>query len=147
MQAATVEALDIEIHGILKGHGRKRQALMPQAIEESVKIHFIGKFTVRSRFIRQTAPVAGNILPVILLTPPRRSRMRNRGQRLQIPGRCDQKVCMEPTERVVTPGWHETFQGDSRLIADIHHQTYSDPPPWEIWEYDRRRKPAGNEYL
>ena len=48
--------------------------------------------------------------------------MRNRGQRLQIPGRCDQKVCMEPTERVVTPGWHETFQRDSCLIADIHHQ-------------------------
>ena len=68
MQAATVEPLDIEIHRILKSHGGERQALMPQTVEEGVKIHLVGEGTGRNRLLRGPAPMAGDIFPVVPLT-------------------------------------------------------------------------------
>ena len=42
MERASVQALNIQVHGILKDHGRERQAVMSQAIEEGVEVHFVG---------------------------------------------------------------------------------------------------------
>ena len=42
MQTASMEPLNIQIHGILKGHGGQREAFVPDKIQERIKIHFFG---------------------------------------------------------------------------------------------------------
>ena len=41
VQGAAVQPLQIQVHGVLEGHGRERQARVPQPVEEGIEIHLI----------------------------------------------------------------------------------------------------------
>ena len=52
-----MQALEVEIHGVLKGHGREGQALVVQAVEKGVKVHLVREAPRRGLFLRRAPPV------------------------------------------------------------------------------------------
>ena len=41
MQAAAVQALNVQVHGVLKRHRRQGQTAVAQAVQEGVEVHLL----------------------------------------------------------------------------------------------------------
>ena len=119
-----MQSLNVQVHGILEGHGREGQTVMPQAVQEGIEVHLIreiaGRF--RFRFFRCPTPVTRYVFPVVFRTASAVRGVGDGGKRPEAATRTDQKIRMETAERVVTAGWHETLNGNVGLVAEVGHE-------------------------
>ena len=85
MEGTAVQPLDVEIHSVLKSHGRERKAFVTQPVKKSIKIHFSGRGGRRFPFYRRHCPVPGNIISVICCAAAIGRRVREGRKGLQSP--------------------------------------------------------------
>ena len=50
MKSTAMQSLNVQVHGILEGHGREGQTVMPQAVQEGIEVHLIRETAGRFRF-------------------------------------------------------------------------------------------------
>ena len=118
VQGALAQPLDVQIQRVLKRHGRERETLLAQAVEEGVKIHVIG----RLRLIRRAPPVARDIGAVVLRAAALARGVLKAGERAEFAVRLEQKRRVKPAERMVAPRGEKGVGGNARLRGQIRHE-------------------------
>ena len=83
MEAAPAQPFDVQVSGVLKGHGSEAETSVAHIPEEGIKIHFPGKGAGGRRLLRRPAPAADGVFPVVPGSAPAAGGVGDGGQGLQ----------------------------------------------------------------
>lgn len=122
MEAAPAQPFDVQVSGVLKGHGSEAETSVAHIPEEGIKIHFLGKGAGGRRLLRRPAPAADGIFPVVPGSAPAAGGVGDGGQGLQASRGIYQEIGVKAAEGMIAAGGHEAFYGNSRLAADVRHK-------------------------
>ena len=117
-----MQPLDVQVHGVLKGHGRQGETVVAEAIQERVEVHLLGEALRRLRFLREAPPMSGHVLPVVPRLPTAVGGVGDGAEGLQPAFGIDQEAGVKAAERMIAAGGHKALRRDLRLIADVGHQ-------------------------
>ena len=121
VQRALTQTLDVQIHRVLKRHGRERETLLAQAVEKGVEVHIIRE--IRRGLVRRAPPVPRDIGAVVLRSAARLRRFFRLFRRF---GR--QYFCLTYSEATST----ESSMASARTIAsgsDTSHSCHASSMP------------------